>query len=75
MPATLRQEMENVAQTPRLLSISLAYQILGLSRTRLYELMSSGKIRSVTIGRRRLVPIEAIDEFIAGLPTEYRRPA
>jgi excisionase family DNA binding protein len=70
-----RQDMEDVDQIPRLLSISLACQILGLSRTSLYELISSGRVRSVTVGRRRLVPCEAIDEFIAGLPTEYRRPA
>jgi excisionase family DNA binding protein len=62
-------------QTPRLLSVNSACQILGLSRTSLYALMASGRIRSVTVGRRRLVPREAIDEFIASLPTEYRRSA
>ena len=70
-----RQNMEDVDQTPRLLSISLACRILGLSRTSLYELMASGRVRSVTVGRRRFVLREAIDEFIASLPTEYRRPA
>ena len=62
-------------QTPRLLSVASACQILGLSRTSLYAQMASGRIRSVTVGRRRLVPREAIDEFIASLPTEYRRSA
>jgi excisionase family DNA binding protein len=74
MAVTLRQKMEDADQTPRLLSVSLACRILGLSRTSLYALMASGRIRSVTIGRRRLVPLEAIDEFVASLPTQYRRP-
>jgi excisionase family DNA binding protein len=67
------QGADDANQIPRLLSISLAAQVLGLSRTSLYELMASGRILSVTIGRRRFVPREAIDEFIAGLPTQYRR--
>jgi excisionase family DNA binding protein len=66
---------ETVAETPRLLSIKQACRILGLSRTSLYALMASGQLRSVTVGRRRFVPREAIEEFIAGLPTEYRRSA
>lgn len=66
---------EAVAETPRLLSIKQACRILGLSRTSLYARMASGQLRSVTVGRRRFVPREAIEEFIAGLPTEYRRSA
>ena len=58
---------------PRLLSIKQACRLLGLSRTTLYALLASGKLRSVTIGRRRFVPSDAIDEFITALPTAYRR--
>ncbi len=75
MSVILRQEMEDVDQVPRLLSVRLACRILGLSRSSLYELMASGEIRSVTVGRRRFVPREAIDDFIACLPNQYRRPA
>jgi excisionase family DNA binding protein len=52
---------------PRLCSIELTTQELGISRTSVYELMAAGKLRSVKIGRRRFVPREAIDDFIAGL--------
>jgi len=63
-----------VAHTaPRLLSIKHACRLLGLSRTSLYALLASGKLRSVTVGRRRFVPSDAIEEFIAALPTAYRR--
>jgi hypothetical protein len=32
-----------------------------------YELIATGELRTVKIGRRRFVTIEAIDEFIASL--------
>jgi excisionase family DNA binding protein len=53
--------------TPRLLSIKQTVFELGVSRTALYELIASRKLRTVKIGRRRFVPAEAIEEFIAGL--------
>ena len=56
------------AQTmPRLLAIKQAIYELGISRTALYELIKDGTLKTVKIGRRRLIPIEAIDELIAGL--------
>ena len=61
------------AEAARLLSIKDACLILGLSRTTLYVQLASGRLRSVTVGRRRFIPRDAIDEFIAGLPTDYRR--
>jgi excisionase family DNA binding protein len=52
---------------PRLLAIKQVIYELGISRTALYELINAGKLKTVKIGRRRLVPIEAIEELIAGL--------
>jgi excisionase family DNA binding protein len=52
---------------PRLLAIKQATYELGISRTNLYELIASGKLKTVKIGRRRFVTVEAIDEFIASL--------
>jgi excisionase family DNA binding protein len=52
---------------PRLLSIKQAVYELGISRTALYELIAARKIKTVKIGRRRFVPSEAIEEFIAEL--------
>ena len=57
-------------ELPRLLSIPQACRVLGVGRSVLYQMLSSGQIRSVKIGRRRLVPREAIDEFVANLPTD-----
>ncbi len=52
---------------PRLLAIKQVIYELGISRTAIYELIDGGKLKTVKIGRRRLVPLEAIEEFIAGL--------
>jgi excisionase family DNA binding protein len=61
------------AEAARLLSIKEACRILGLSRTTLYGQLASGRLRSVTVGRRRFIRHDAIEEFIAGLRGEYRR--
>ncbi|MCU1669508.1 MAG: hypothetical protein JWP40_2435 [Blastococcus sp.] len=39
----------------------------GLGRTKVYELITSGQLRTVKIGRRRFVPTTAIDEYVARL--------
>jgi len=74
MPVPTPSEAE-APEAPRLLSIKEACHLLGLSRTTLYAEMASGRLRSVTVGRRRFVPRDGIDDFIAGLPAEYRRSA
>ena len=37
---------------------------LSLSRSVLYELIRSGRLRTVKAGRRRLVPVAALDEYV-----------
>lgn len=39
----------------------------SIGRSKFYELVSSGELRSVKIGKRRLVPEQAICEYIARL--------
>ena len=43
-----------------LLSISDAAHALSIGRSKMYQLISEGKIVTVTIGRRRLVRSESI---------------
>ncbi len=40
---------------------------LGLGRSTIFEKISSGELRSVKVGRRRLVPESAIIDYIANL--------
>jgi excisionase family DNA binding protein len=42
---------------------------LGLGRSTLYALMASGQLRSVKVGRRRLISESAIIDFIEALET------
>jgi excisionase family DNA binding protein len=39
----------------------------GLSRSTIYEEMASGRLRSVKVGRRRLIPEVALAEYIDDL--------
>jgi excisionase family DNA binding protein len=44
-----------------------AEQLGGVSRSTLYQLMRSGELASVKIGRRRLIPAEAIADYVLNL--------
>lgn len=47
-----------------------AVQALGISRSRLYELIRDGEIESVTAGRTRLIPAHALEAFARRLCDE-----
>jgi excisionase family DNA binding protein len=40
-----------------------AGQRIGLGRTKTWELVRTGALETVKVGRRRLVPVAAINEF------------
>lgn len=44
-----------------------AAEALRLSRSLLYELIRSGRLRSVKAGRRRLIPVAALGEYLDSL--------
>jgi len=52
-------------ERPRLVPVEMAAHLLGVSRTVTYGLIANGALKSLKIGSRRLVPREAIDEFVA----------
>jgi excisionase family DNA binding protein len=43
--------------------------MLRIGRSTYYELISTGRLRSVRINRSVFVPRDAIDDFINGLPS------
>jgi excisionase family DNA binding protein len=49
------------------LNVSLieACQLIGIGRTRLYEIINDGELRTIRIGKRRLVPVAEIRDFVA----------
>jgi excisionase family DNA binding protein len=48
---------------PILCSIPDAAKALGLGRSKTYQLIACGELKTVTIGSRRLVRIESIKAF------------
>ena len=47
------------------LTLRGASEFTGLGRTRLYELIGSGRLRSVRVGNRRLIPRRALVALLA----------
>ncbi len=47
-----------------LLAVGEVCERLSLGRSLVFELLATGAIRSVKIGRRRLVPTGALEEFV-----------
>jgi excisionase family DNA binding protein len=42
-----------------------AARLLGVCRDTVYVLMRSGRLRSVKVGRARLIPVTSIDELLS----------
>ena len=52
-------------QPPILLTITEAARLLSIGRTLTYELIASGDLDVVHIGRAARVPLDAVHEFVA----------
>ena len=59
------REERDVGVPPVLYRVDEAAEALRLSRSVVYELIRSGRLRSVKEGRRRLVPVVALAEYVA----------
>jgi excisionase family DNA binding protein len=60
---------------PRLYQVADVVRLLGLSRTVIYELIRSGRLRSVKEGRARRISDAAIRDYIALLEKEAEEAA
>ena len=58
------------ANRKQLYRVADAMVILSMSRTAIYEQIRSGRLRSVTEGRSRLIPASAIADYVALLEQE-----
>lgn len=47
-----------------------AARLTGVGRTKLYEAIGSGALRSLKIGKRRLIMIEALRDWLAAAERE-----
>ena len=53
--------------TQLLLTVPEAAKALAISRSKLYELLAAGLVRSVRIDGSRRVPVEALETYVASL--------
>lgn len=61
---------ELVTPTARLLPIEAVMAQLNVGRSTVFELIGTQALSSVKIGRRRLVPQSAIDDYVSRLISE-----
>jgi excisionase family DNA binding protein len=66
LPSVTNHRTRREAPRPVTTTIDDTCHITGLGRTKVYELISEGKLKAITIGRRRLVLYSSIEELIEG---------
>ena len=63
-----------MSDLPRLLDVPGVMTHLHLGRSKVYELIGSGQLRSIKVGSRRLVTESALAGYIASLIPEPAAP-
>ena len=63
----IRQDSEQIDSHQLLLTPEVAAKLLGIGRTKIFELIGSGSLESVKIGASRRIPTEALTLFVEGL--------
>ena len=60
----------SAATSQQLYRVADAMQLLSLSRSVIYEQIRTGRLKSVTQGRTRLIPASAITDYVSMLQRE-----
>lgn len=67
MPGAVVHSLIEVGDEGRLLlTVEEAAQRLAIGRSLMYELLASGRITSIRVGRLRRVPCDALSDFVDG---------
>ena len=56
---------EGCMQSPITVTVNEALRITGLGRTTLYKLIGQEKVKTILIGRRRLVIYDSLEALVA----------
>jgi excisionase family DNA binding protein len=57
----------DTAQSRLTMSITDAMSVTGIGKTMLYSLLSDGSLRSIKLGKKRLIIVESLHELIADM--------
>ena len=55
---------------PLLVDVERAAEVLGVGRSLFYQLLQTGQVESLKIGRRRVVPLAALQAYVERLREE-----
>ncbi len=66
MSMEMNQTYKRVEELPLALRVEDLMPILSIGRNTAYDLVRSGKIRSVKVGRQLRIPRDAVVEFLSG---------
>jgi hypothetical protein len=68
-PGKPDQPTNAVLLGPLAVPVSTACELIGVRRTRMYELIASGKIDARKSGARTVVLVDSLRRYVANLPT------
>lgn len=66
----MQRTSRDLGRPPALYRIDDAAALLSVSKSRVYELIRSGQLGSVTVGKSRRVPAVAVDAYVTRLMRE-----
>lgn len=55
---------ESFEKLPLLMTVCEAGQVLRIGRSKAYELVRSGKLKSIRLGKQIRIPKQAIEDFL-----------
>lgn len=58
---------ENLCMETLLYKPEAAAELLAIGRSKLFELIAHGEIETVSIGRSRRIPAQALEDYVARL--------
>jgi len=52
---------------PITVTVPTALRVIGIGNSKFYELVKTGRIRTIKCGRRTLVPMQSLRDFLASI--------
>ena len=68
------QLLDLISSLPLVLTVPEAARLLKVGKNRMYEEVASGRIKSVHVGRKRLIPLRVLLEWLDSEAQGSQRP-